>query len=365
MKIKKLFVDANVHSHPETERICRHLELPVEYVDDPASLYQWINSAADPVGRGKQVLYLTRNKGGFLKPCPGTREYTCCDYQILHVASFCTMDCSYCILQSYFHPPLLQFYVNREDLDVELTGLFNQKTITRVGTGEFTDSLIWEKWTDLTGYLVSRFAAQNKAVLELKTKTVNIEGLADLKHRRKTILSWSLNTPVIMKSEERHTAMLEARLSAAAICQQWGYPLAFHFDPMVIYPGCEADYRQVVKQLFQRIRPENIVWISLGTLRFMPALKPLIVKRFPASKIAYGEFITGLDNKMRYFKPLRIALYRQMVDWIRAAAPEVAVYFCMEDAEVWQKSMGFVPPPQGGLGRMLDKSAIEICDLTP
>jgi spore photoproduct lyase len=97
----------------------------------------------------------------------------------------------------------------------------------------------------------------------------------------------------------------------------------------------------------------------------MPTLKPIIAQRFPDSKIAYGEFITGLDNKMRYFKPLRIALYRQMVDWIRDAAPDVTVYFCMEDDDVWQKTMGFVPSPDNGLGRMLDKSAIKICDLTP
>jgi spore photoproduct lyase len=125
--IKKLFVDAHIASHPETQRICRRVGLPAEPIEDPVLLYQWINSASDPVGRGKQVLYLTRNKGGFLKPCPGTREYTCCDYQILHVASFCTMDCSYCILQSYFHPPLLQFFVNREDLDGELTELLQKR----------------------------------------------------------------------------------------------------------------------------------------------------------------------------------------------------------------------------------------------
>jgi DNA repair photolyase len=363
--IKKLFVDAHIASHPETERICQRLGLPAEHVDDPASLYQWINSAADPVKRGKQVLYLTRNKGGFLKPCPGTREYTCCDYQILHVASFCTMDCSYCILQSYFHPPLLQFFVNREDLDRELTDFFNKHIISRVGTGEFTDSLIWERWTDLTGYLVSRFSAQDKAVLELKTKTVNIEGLRALDHQRKTILSWSLNTPAVMKGEERRTATLDARLNAAAQCQKWGYPLAFHFDPMVIYEGCENDYRKVVELLFEHIRPENIVWISLGTFRFMPSLKPMVARRFPGSKIVYGEFITGLDNKMRYFKPLRIALYRQMVDWIREKAPDVTVYFCMEDNDVWQETMGFVPPPDGGLGRMLDQSAVKVCDLTP
>ena len=365
MILKKIFVDASIASHPETERICRQLDLPGEWVDDPVSIYQWINHADDPVSRGKQVLYLTRNKGGFLKACPGTREYTCCDYQILHVASFCTMDCSYCILQSYFHPPLLQFFVNREDLDAELNELFQKKEVSRVGTGEFTDSLIWEKWTDLTDYLVSRFAMQDRAVLELKTKTVNIEGLKGLDHRRKTILSWSLNTSAVMKSEERRTASLDARLTAAARCQEWGYPLAFHFDPMVIYNGCEADYQTVVEQLFQRISAENIVWISLGTFRFMPALKPIIAQRFPDSKIAYGEFVTGLDNKMRYFKPLRIALYRQMVGWIRNLAPNVTVYFCMEDDEVWEKTMGWVPPPHGGIGQMLDRSAIKMCDLTP
>ena len=337
----------------------------METIEDAGTLFKWLNRSADPVSTGKQVLYLTRNKGGFFKKCPGTREYICCDYQILHVASFCTMDCSYCILQTYFHPPVLQFFVNREDLDTELDDLFLRDAITRVGTGEFTDSLIWEPWTDLTDHLVGRFASQNKAVLELKTKTVNIQRLQTLDHQRKTILAWSLNTPYVMKREERRTASLSARLTAASSCQQWGYPLAFHFDPMVIYPGCEKDYQQVISMLFEKISPENIVWISLGTFRYMPPLKALIARRFPDSKIAYGEFITGLDNKMRYFKPLRIALYRKMVDWIREAAPDMTVYFCMEDEQVWQQTMDWVPSPDGGLGRLLDSSAATICNLEP
>ena len=365
MTIKTIFVDTSIQSHPETKRICRQLNLPFETIEDPGVLFRWINSVSDPVSMGKQVLYLTHNKGGFFKKCPGTREYICCDYQILHIASFCTMDCSYCILQTYFHPPLLQFFVNREDLDTELSDLFQRTRITRVGTGEFTDSLIWEPWTDLNEYLVNRFASQNKAVLELKTKTVNIQRLQGLDHRRKTILAWSLNTPAVIKREERRTASLDARLKAASQCQQWGYPLAFHFDPMVIYPGCETDYQGVVDKLFETIAPENIVWISLGTFRYMPPLKSVIGRRFPSSKIAYGEFITGLDNKMRYFKPLRIALYRQMVDYIRNTAPDVTVYFCMEDDSVWQQTMGWVPPSDGGLGRLLDDSAAAICNLKP
>ncbi len=337
--------------------------MPTEIVNNEHAVYEAVSSASDPVQKGKTLLFLTRNKGAFVKSCPGTRAYRCCGYKILHIGTFCTMECSYCILQSYFHPPVLQYFVNHDDLLAELDQLFLEKTITRIGTGEFTDSMIWESWADLSSILVSRFSKQANAVLELKTKTTAIQGLKQLRHNRKTIVAWSLNTERVIHNEERHTAPLSARLQAAAQCESWGYPLAFHFDPMVIYDTCEDDYRHAVKQLFCRISPKNIVWISLGTFRFMPSLKPIIEKRFPDSKIIYGEFISGLDGKMRYFKPLRIDLYRKMISWIRQYAPEVLIYFCMEDDDVWQKSLGFIPNDRGGLPEMLDESAVFHCGL--
>jgi len=273
------------------------------------------------------------------------------------------MDCSYCIMQSYFHPPVLQYFVNRDDLEAELNNLFAKKSISRIGTGEFTDSMIWEMWTDLSAFLVPKFSRQSYAVLELKTKTTAIEKLKSLRHNRKTIVAWSLNTTKVIGNEELRTTSLAARLKAAAKCEEWGYPLAFHFDPMIIYDGCEEDYRKVIEQLFSHVSSENIVWISLGTFRFMPSLKSIIKKRFPDSKIIYGEFITGLDGKMRYFKPLRIELYQKIVSCIRSMAPDVLIYFCMEDDEVWKKSLGFIPSERGGLPKMLDETAARHCGL--
>lgn len=273
------------------------------------------------------------------------------------------MDCSYCIMQSYFHPPVLQYFVNRDDLEAELNNLFAEKSISRIGTGEFTDSMIWEMWTDLSAFLVPKFSRQSYAVLELKTKTTAIEKLKSLRHNRKTIVAWSLNTTKVIGNEEFRTTSLATRLKAAAKCEEWGYPLAFHFDPMIIYDGCEEDYRKVIEQLFFHVSSENIVWISLGTFRFMPSLKSIIKKRFPDSKIIYGEFITGLDGKMRYFKPLRIKLYQKIVSYIRSIAPDVLIYFCMEDDEVWKKSLGFIPSERGGLPGMLDESAARHCGL--
>ena len=361
MPISKLYIDQQIADDPQANSIRSKIDVPCEIIGSPEQAYNTVSNSDDPVQTGKEVLFLTRNKGNFLKKCPGTKCYTCCDYQILHIGTFCIMDCSYCILQAYFHPPMLQYFVNHDDMLRELNALFAEGKICRVGTGEFTDSMIWESWTDITPLLVSEFAKQSSAVLELKTKTVAVDKLRDLKHNRKTIMAWSLNTEKIIKSDERHTASLSARLKAAAKCESWGYPLAFHFDPMVIYDGCEEDYQKVVRQIFEHVSPDNIAWISIGTFRFIPALKPIIQERFPKSKIVYGEFITGLDGKMRYFKPLRIALYQKMLAYIREIAPDLTVYFCMEDDEVWQKVFGFLPSERGGLPNMLDESVIKLC----
>ncbi len=368
MKIDRLYIDKKIfHDHQIMEEevgfIISKLDLDPLVISDSSEVYSYINGAYDPVSLAKHTLYITQNKGAVIKECPGTSEYTCCDYTILHTGTFCTMDCSYCILQAYFHPPLLQYFAGFNLLKKSLSDVFSQNKIFRIGTGEFTDSLIWEKISLMPQFLIETFAKQDNCILELKTKTVNIDSLLPLNHNGKTILAWSLNTPTVIQSEEKGTASLSARLKAARKAQQAGYKLAFHFDPLVIYPGCENEYKQVIKEIFKHVQGNNIVWISIGSFRFMPALKPIIENRFSESVICYGEFICGLDNKMRYFKPLRIALYKKIVSYIKEYAPEVLVYFCMEDEQVWEECIGFFPEEEGQLGRLLDKSAAFHCQL--
>lgn len=365
MQLSKLYIDENVAHSKEALSIQSYLGISSAVINDIQEIYSVVRASEDPVKKGKSILYLTENKGTFVKRCPGTKCYRCCGYKVMSIGMFCSMDCSYCILQTYFHPPLLQFYINWKDLWRELDDLFKEPSITRIGTGEFTDSLIWEDVCELNELLIEKFSSQSSAVLELKTKTTSIEKIKSLNHNKKTIIAWSVNTESVIRTEERQTSSLSERLEAAAKCQSYGYPIAFHFDPMIIYDGCEEEYRQVIHQIFSSVSLENIVWISLGSFRFMPGLKGIIENRFKNSTIVYGEFISGMDGKMRYFKPIRIELYRKIVTWIKEIAPDLLVYLCMEDDEVWQKAFGFTPSDYGGLSRMLDKKAIKHCGLNP
>jgi spore photoproduct lyase len=313
----------------------------------------------DNLTRGKHHLLLTRYRGTFFKPCPATREYTCCDYQVLNIGMGCPMDCVYCILQAYLNNPWISFFVNIEDLFAELDQAFADRPdeFFRIGTGEFTDSLALDRLTGFAPRLVAYMRDKKRAILELKTKSAVIDNLADLDHRERTITAWSLNSLPIMEQEEIRTASLEERLAAARQCADWGYRLAFHFDPVIWHEGWQEGYRATIRRLFAVVPADRIAWISLGALRYLPSLKNIATLRFPGSRFFYEEFIDGLDGKARYFRPRRVEMYRLIADELaRFVDPRTCVYFCMESDTIWNEVFGFTPEEKGGLRAMLDRS---------
>lgn len=267
------------------------------------------------------------------------------------------MDCSYCILQGYFTNPLMLVYINIDDLFDELDQLLSRHPnhFYRIGTGELTDSLTLEPLTGYGRKLVEFFSNYQNAIIELKTKSVFIDDLLGLQHNRRTVVSWSLNSERISHSEESRAPSIDERLEAAKRCEAAGYRLGFHFDPMIYYEAWEADYRVVIDKLFRAVNPENIAWISLGALRYPPYLDSIIRQRHPKSTIVTGEFFPGVDGKLRYFKPIRIEMFRDMHRFIRNYSDSVFVYLCMESDEVWQKAFGWSPGNMAKLSEMLDK----------
>ena len=294
--------------------------------------------------RAKKRLFIIRQKSGFIKPCPGTPRYLCCNYYILDLGFGCFYDCCYCYLQVYSNFPGIILYANLDDFfrAVEQSLKKNPSLFYRLGTGEFTDSLAFENIYSYARKLIP-FFAHKKIMLELKTKSDYVDNLLNLEHGGRSVISWSLNPPLIIKNEEKGSVSLDKRLKAARACAQAGYPVGFHFDPIINYPGWEEDYRRTVEEIFRYGSAESIVWISLGTLRFPPSLQDIIARRFPETKIIYAEFITGLDGKRRYFKPKRIEIYQKMVSWIKEIAPKIPLYLCMESGDVWKKVFGFSP----------------------
>jgi len=310
----------------------------------------------DYLDMGKKTLHLLEYSGELLKPCPGTTNHICCGYQILNVATNCPLDCSYCILQSYFNEPNLRVFANVEERLEEVFNRIdnNPDKIFRIGTGEFTDSLALDPLVGWTDMLVPLFAKRKNAILELKTKTAHIDKLLALRDRDQIIVSWSLNSATITATEEHGAASIRKRLEAAQRCQSDGFMVAFHFDPLIPHRDWQDDYLRTLDLMDRYVDSARIIWISMGSFRFMPQLKSIILRRHPHTSVLDGEFVRGLDGKMRYFKPIRMELYRFMREHLEVWHNDLGLYLCMESDEIWRKTMGWTPGDTDGLSGFLD-----------
>lgn len=317
---------------------------------------------------GKKKLFLLKHQGRFFKPCPGTKNYLCCGYQIFHFGEGCPLDCSYCILQVYLNRPGLKVWANLvEDGFQELERILErakiEKKVLRIGTGEFADSLALESIVGVAEKLI-HFWEEKKplAVLELKTKVCPSEKFfAKFKSNPKIIFAWSVNTEKIIKEEEKTTASLKARLKSAKKAVEKGFSCAFHFDPIIYYEGAEEEYPQVLEEILNNFPLEKIAWISFGTFRYPKGLKEIAEKRFPQSKIYSQEFIDGLDGKKRYFVEIRKKLYRSFQKLIKETKDQVTFYFCMESERIWEEVLGEREYNSTKLIERLNKVALSLC----
>ena len=351
-----VLVEERCRTSPLAERVIAAIgdHVPVQFIDDARTFIRPDHTARDPFAASKRRMVLMRRSAPFLMGCPaGSNEFACCGYLVMVLASNCPMDCSYCFLQEYVADnPALQIYANYTDVFDELDRLRPRGAglKQRVGTGELADSLAFDSITGIAGDLVEYFARHDHLLLELKTKTDEIENLLRTDPKGHTLVSWTLSPDRVFRSSEHRTASPDARIAAAHRVLEAGYKVAFHLDPIIAYPEAEQDYAELVEQLFATIPPDRVAFISMGGLRMTPDLRRRARQRFPQDPMLVGEEVLSPDGRYRTFTALRLRLYARLRELIARANPRMPIYLCMENASAHQRVFGAAPPSPARLG---------------
>lgn len=279
-------------------------------------------------------------KGNVVRECPGTKNHICCGLLTIDLIEGCPLFCSYCILRSY---------LNQEGIRVikDISYVLDQVQrkieegkdhILRFCTGELSDSLALDRVLMLNIPLIHFFGEKKRAILELKSKWAYVDHI--LPHlNRYVIVSFSLAPEKIIREEEKRTSPLRKRLLVLKRLVENGFYVAFHFDPIVLYPGFEKDYHYVIEDISRTVDLKKVIWVSMGTLRFPAKMyeKILIERR---KNLLSGELIRGEDGKYRYLKVLRIRAYRLIYEMLKEKEENLFVYLCMERGDVWREVLG-------------------------
>lgn len=333
---KNIFVEKQAAACQLAKRFKRLF--PQADFQEIATLNDWRaqrkDSARQDYSLRRETVFIVKENYDFFKKCPCTKRAQGCGYHILNLGFGCIYECAYCYLQEYTNSPGIILAGNMDDF----FSAFNayKSAGMRIGSGEFTDSLALDRFTEYSLELVDFFKKHPRADFEFKTKSQEVGNLLKAGHSGNIIVSWSLNPQKVINDNEFFSSSLEERLNAAASCVDGGYKVGFHLDPLIYFQGWQGEYGQLAESLFSKIKPEDIAWISLGALRFKPGLKRIIERRFPENKILDEEMLLGYDNKLRYPRGIRYKMYKAMLGIFSKHSPKLNMYLCMEDVRMWK-----------------------------
>lgn len=274
-----------------------------------------------------------------LGACPVASEGTrCCNLLTLDAVESCGFDCSYCSIQSFYNQNKIgidkDFKKKLENLELDPNQVYH------IGTGQSSDSLMWGNRGEILDSLFEFALKYPKVILEFKTKSNNIKYFIENEVPKNIIVTWSLNTPIIIKNEEHLTASLDERISAARKLADKGVLVGFHFHPIIQYKDYLDDYKKVYDTLQSTFKPQEVVLISMGTLTFIKPVIKQLREREMKTKILQMPF-ENINGKQSYSLEVKKEMFKHCYDSFKSWHNKVYFYLCMEDHTLWKDVFGY------------------------
>lgn len=329
----EVYVEKDIHEHPRVLSILQKIDKTPILLDRYDEI--WGRSKKPYLHKRDTLnLFLAQKHGQLLKEAPdayGTASEK--HYYFIHAYN-CIYECQYCYLQGYFNTPDIVLFINHEEIIQEMKLTLDKHPEGNVWfhAGEFSDSLAL---THLTGELelYHDFCQKNpRAIIELRTKSVNIRALETLSPLKNLIVSFSLSPSEMAKRVDLKTPSTEARLRAMHKLNQMGHKIAAHFDPIIYEDQFKENYHSLLDEMNKLSLTQSLSYLSLGVVRFTKDVYRETERNYPDSLIHTGPMVKSFDGKVRYHRPMRMWLLNSIKDVsIQAGIQPEKIYLCMEE----------------------------------
>lgn len=272
--------------------------------------------------------------------CPvASLKTRCCNLYTLDTAQGCGFSCAYCAIPTFYAGgKTVNLPSNLEEVLNDL--IIDSEKLYHIGTGQAGDSLLYT--FDKEARLLCNFANKHKAnvVLELKSKSSNIEPFLKLELPKNMVFTWSLNPNEVANSLEGGAVSLQHRLDSAKKMVEHGAKIGFHIHPVVPFLGYEKAYENLVTQVENQFKTDDIVMISLGTLTFSKRTIKYIRETAIETNLLKLPFVESA-SKFSFDLPTKEKMFSHVFNcFSKEFREQIYFYLCMEDESLWQKTLG-------------------------
>ena len=214
------------------------------------------------------------------------------NYYFSHMYN-CLYDCRYCFLQGMYSSANYVLFVNYEDFDQQISQIIdkNKNKEMTFFSGYDCDSLALENITGFASYFLEKFENYPNALIELRTKSIQVEPLNSIEPINNCVVAYSLLPEIISKDLDKKTPSIERRIEAMKKLALKGWRIGLRFDPLIHGKDWKKLYKELHLKVFESLPPESIHSISYGPLRFPKAMFKNIFKLYPKEKLFAGPLV--------------------------------------------------------------------------
>ena len=261
-------------------------------------------------------------------------DVVCPHFLELKWAYGCPFDCAWCFLKGTLRmldtktKPVVKEYCK---IQKHVQSFFENdgSSCELLNAGELADSLMTENDKEpFSKFIIPMFEQQDRHKVLLLTKSPCTKNLEKIKSHKQTIVSFSLNAPVVSKKWEM-APPIKKRIQAAKNLYQCGYNVRIRIDPIVPIEKWQDHYFDLIKMIFDNFTPERI---TFGSLRGLQST---------INNASDKSWVTFLTEKSNWGKKiafdLRHQLYSSIIKHLKEEYNFTKVALCKETISMWEK----------------------------
>ena len=217
----------------------------------------------------------------------------------------CPFDCEYCYLKGMYPSSNMVVFVNLEDYRKDVEEKLKEGPVYVCASYD-TDLLALNGLTGHADFWMDMARTHDDLLVELRTKaavdvTDNISNV---------IYAFTLSPVEVVERYERHTASVDARISAASRAVENGAKVRLCFDPVIRIPEWKDAYKKLIDDAASGIGFDRLTDVSVGTFRISADYLTRMRKAYPDSEIAWypyfikdgiAQYEPGLDKDMQEY----------------------------------------------------------------
>ncbi len=328
--IDQIYVERAVRAHPRTRAILKRFSRAV--VTECERYGEIFNRRGQNFRLQKRnpALVLAEKFGRCVLPAPP--EYAiggAQNYYFSHALN-CPYDCRYCFLQGMYRSAHYVLFVNYERFmdAIEETAAGAGDASVHFFSGYDCDSLALDRVSGFTQAFLPVFRRHPQALLELRTKSVQIRSLLAQEPLPNCVVAYSFTPPAIAAALEHGAPPVGSRIRALRRLQERGWLIGLRFDPLIYHDSALAQYQALFARIFEHLDADGLHSVSLGGFRLPRPFYRTLARLYPEDALFSSPLEETEPGMVAYRQDLQDELMSFCARALLEYVPEERLFPC-------------------------------------